>query len=758
MSDQKSCREADCPVRSQALEEAKFCPKCGRGLQAQAPGAEDPLIGEVIAQRYRILRLIGRGGMGVVYKVEHIVMGKIMAMKLLHAHVNSRQNAVKRFRQEIKIVSRLSHVNTISVFDCGVTGDGSLFIVMEYLRGTDLERLLEHHQYIGCIRAARIARQVCASLAEAHEIGIIHRDIKPANIILLRDRGAEDFVKVLDFGIAKLLEPGQNMVTEVGLIVGTPYYMSPEQAMGRMDLGPAVDIYSLGVVLYEMAAGRLPFLGENTADYIHAHLNLEPPRPSVTSLFQDIDPDLDDLIMQALQKDERQRFPSIDAMQTALDHYIHGALSRGRHDIAAVSGVLQYSHVPSLSAIEPYASPPTDYRQKLREQELAETNAPTEIQRLPSPSSQEVVLDAPRSETPVPVEKLVAAEAKPLPATASLDLPVPLVSEPPEEQLATRADWDRVEKQWQRSYWMKTWGAFLLLSVVAAGWGGWAIWERLHRINLPKAAYYDSEQENNNTIEQSTPIRVGHWVEGELGQRLGPSSSDRDWYSFEIPQKGAFVSIRLQPPTFLDVELGLYRLRMRKEQKTRYKEPEELISINNTRRGGEERLRGYHLDAGRYYVLVRELVVLGEPPQEYKGRYRLKVGLEKPAGADEEHEPNDQFAQAKLVPKGKMSKGYHDRVGDADFWAFLTPASKERRYVVRFFGVPKVSAEFALLDDRGQPITFWKRSKRIRRKGIKERATRTDLFFSGKGKIYLRVYAKEGHSLDIPYALRLVRR
>ncbi|MCK6511579.1 serine/threonine protein kinase [Myxococcota bacterium] len=845
MSEQKNCHEVDCPVRGQGLAAAKFCPKCGRSLQASEQGAEDPLIGEVIGQRYRILRVIGRGGMGVVYKVEHIVMGKIMAMKLLHGHINNRQNAIKRFRQEIKIVSRLSHVNTISVFDCGVTADGNLFIVMEYLRGTDLERLLEHQQYLGCIRAARIARQICASLAEAHEIGIIHRDIKPANVILLRDRGAEDFVKVLDFGIAKLLEPGQNMVTEVGLIVGTPYYMSPEQAMGRMDLGPAVDIYSLGVVLYEMVAGRLPFLGENTADYIHAHLNIEPPRPSTVSMFQDIDRELDELIMQALQKDQRRRFASIEAMQYALDRYIHGTLSRGRQDSFAVSGVLAMSQIAPLVILEEHSS--SGEVEAAGAQERTELQSAESIERMQRTKAADVrggsssdgasskvgvgttqpkaalnaadgrgvsggkpkaaldtadgqgvsggkpkaALDAadgrgisdvePKAALDAadgygvlgaaegdlqsaarPTQDLKAAAGKKS-SQASLvpevpSLPAALISEPPEEQLATRADWERVERGWRRSYWWQTWGVVWLLLLVAVVGGGWWGWERWTEVPVPRAAFYDEEQENNNTMEKATPIRLGAWVKGELGRRLSETSSDRDWFTFEIPEgKAQSVAIRLQPPAALDVELGLYRQRIRQEEGKRVREPEELISINNARRGGEERLLGYRLEAGRYEVLVRELVVMGEPPQEYKGAYRLRVDrvvLDKHA----EIEPNDQFALANRAPEKELARGYHDRAGDIDFWYFETKKKQEQRYRLRFFGVAGVTVDFALLDEGGQSLRFWARNKRIRRKGTTAMSLRTDLFFSAKGRVFVRILAKEGHNLEIPYAMRLMAR
>ena len=172
---------------------------------ADAPDIADPLLGQVIAERYRIEELIGRGGMGVVYRVEHVRIGKVMAMKLLHGALARDKHVVKRFKREAEAVSRLDHPNTVQVFDFGQS-DGMMYLVMEFLSGRDLGLLIKERGAIPFDNVARMATQIAASAAQAHDLGIIHRDLKPENIMVLEDRVLEDYVKVLDFGLAKLRE------------------------------------------------------------------------------------------------------------------------------------------------------------------------------------------------------------------------------------------------------------------------------------------------------------------------------------------------------------------------------------------------------------------------------------------------------------------------------------------------------------------------------------------------------------------------
>ncbi len=220
----------------------------------------DPLVGMLIADRYRIVEPIGRGGMGVVYKVEHARIGKLIALKLLSGALARDPGLVARFEREAAMVSQLSHPNTVQVFDFGHT-DGLVYLAMEYLRGVDLGHLIRESGALDLDRTARIVIQICSSVAEAHDRGIVHRDLKPENVMVLGSGQGLEFVKVLDFGLAKLRESTETMnLTLRGAIVGTPYYMPPEQIRGE-PVGPAGDVYALGALMYSCLTGDVVFDG-----------------------------------------------------------------------------------------------------------------------------------------------------------------------------------------------------------------------------------------------------------------------------------------------------------------------------------------------------------------------------------------------------------------------------------------------------------------------------------------------------------------
>src|SRR5688572_10527755 len=231
----------------------------------------DPLLGRLIDARYRVISRLGHGGMGVVYKVEHQRMGKIAAMKVLHRELVSDKEVVKRFRREAEAVSKLTHPNTVQTFDFG-TADGAMYLVMEYVRGEDLGAILRRDGPLAFRRAAPIFIQICAALAEAHELGIVHRDLKPENILVTRTKEGSDHVKVLDFGLAKLSEREEAAeVTGRGTIIGTPYYMSPEQIRGET-LDHRSDIYSLGAMMYRILTGEHPFHAQTPVGVLTKHL------------------------------------------------------------------------------------------------------------------------------------------------------------------------------------------------------------------------------------------------------------------------------------------------------------------------------------------------------------------------------------------------------------------------------------------------------------------------------------------------------
>jgi len=294
-----------------------FCPKCGLDLRAPVPSGPEPTtsmyLGQVVADRYRVTELLGEGGMGAVFKAEHVRMGKALALKLLRGNFARDAAAVERFKTEARIVSRLSHPHTIAVFDFGElrTSQG-FYLAMEYVPGRDLAAVLREGR-LDEGRAVLIAEQLLGSLSEAHESGIVHRDIKPANVMLSATESG-DFVKVLDFGIAKLRDSGTGETTQ-GVIIGTPNYLSPEQARGE-DIDARADLYSVGALLYELVAGRPPFVNKNPVAVMQAHLNQLPPPLKVLAPW--VSEELAVAIHKALQKRPEDRFQTASDMRRAL--------------------------------------------------------------------------------------------------------------------------------------------------------------------------------------------------------------------------------------------------------------------------------------------------------------------------------------------------------------------------------------------------------------------------------------------------------
>jgi len=337
-----------CPAcQHNNLNDARFCNRCGINLRhdpslepaanSKAPlhsadtdrpedplaHVADPLIGVVVAERYRILEPIGRGGMGVVYKVEHARIGKLMALKLLTGELSRDANLVARFKREALMASKLSHPNTVQVFDFGAA-EGLTYLAMEYLRGDDLGRIIRSKGPLNPARTAKIVVQICSSLAEAHEKGIVHRDLKPENIMILRGQSGDDVVKVLDFGLAKLRESSElGDVTTRGAIVGTPYYMSPEQVRGE-PVEPRSDIYSLGALMYTALTACPVFDAATPMAILARHLTEKAISPARRFPQLGISHTIGSIVLKALAKDPEQRFQSVRTLQQALVDELRG--------------------------------------------------------------------------------------------------------------------------------------------------------------------------------------------------------------------------------------------------------------------------------------------------------------------------------------------------------------------------------------------------------------------------------------------------
>ncbi len=311
-----------CPICAKVLEgEPNFCDACGadlRGLGGHSDTLSGPDKDKIIDGRYRLLEKLGEGGMGSVYKVEHVRMGKIAALKVMRPDAAVDKGLKARFLQESRVVAKLSHANTVQVFDAGELDDGSLFMAMEYVPGKDLAWHLKAHGPMSEEKVVSVAVQLLASLAEAHEFGIIHRDIKPANVMLLRRRkGGDEQVKLLDFGIAKLAE-GDARNSTTGDFVGTPSYMSPEQVRGEV-VDARSDLYSLGALLFELVTGRQLYTGPTAVSIVKQHL--EEPVPRVADLVPDapISPAFEKVITTALAKRCDDRFADAETMKKALE-------------------------------------------------------------------------------------------------------------------------------------------------------------------------------------------------------------------------------------------------------------------------------------------------------------------------------------------------------------------------------------------------------------------------------------------------------
>jgi serine/threonine-protein kinase len=276
-------------------------------------------VGAVLGS-YRLLQQIGAGGMGRVFVAEHVRLGRRVALKVLRSEFSGNLEAVKRFFDEARAVNCISHENIIEVSDFVESRHGPSFYIMELLHGHDLRGVQERDGVLAMDRILRIGAQICSGLGAAHAAGIVHRDLKPDNIFLI-ERGAEpDFVKLLDFGVAKLSSTADEASTfrsSVGMVVGTPDYMAPEQAMGH-PVDHRADIYATGVILYEMVAGRRPFVANSAREVMVQHLTAAPCRPSMLNPAGKIPEDLEELILACLAKEPSDRPQSIKEVEMRL--------------------------------------------------------------------------------------------------------------------------------------------------------------------------------------------------------------------------------------------------------------------------------------------------------------------------------------------------------------------------------------------------------------------------------------------------------
>ena len=492
-----------------------FCGACGAEVPVSSVISDDErLIGRVIDNRYRVLRKLGQGGMGTVYLAEHVGIGKRMAIKVLRADLRDTPELVRRFRREAMAVSRLTDAHTITVFDFGVW-KGLVYLVMEYLSGADLASVLDEVGRLKLPRVVAIAHQICSSLAEAHGAGIIHRDLKPDNVFLSRTAGGDEIVKVLDFGLAKMVAGNSffdggapSVETQAGAILGTPYFMAPEQIRG-LEVDARADIYALGALMYRMISGHYPFRGRTSMEVLEGHLNgrLAP--------FDEIAPEalvprgLEGLVRRMMSRDVGERPEAALSVSEAL---------------AVVD--LALTPDPSLASA---------------------THTPSELGPLPMPAHDTpwtanfgASISSAGDHGPRPVQRGHSLSLRgnsgpttfPPDSSQGIDGP-------------TRDEFEAYERRLRRR---KRIEWTLLILLVAGALGAWL--QLLHGNGALRV-----ESEPNDSSVQANRISMGTPVQGYIGRRPHPEESDWDVFWVEIPANrgGETVDVMLTGVPGLDL-------------------------------------------------------------------------------------------------------------------------------------------------------------------------------------------------------------
>jgi eukaryotic-like serine/threonine-protein kinase len=328
---------------------------------------QDPYLGATIDGRYKVEALLGEGGMGVVYRCVHTIIGKRVAMKVLRSDLARDAEVTERFLNEAKAASSIGNAHIIDISDFGQFNDGSTYFVMEFLVGQPLTKIVEGGQAVPVPRILNIARQLAEGLSAAHAVNIVHRDLKPDNIFLIDRGGEKDFVKILDFGIAKVSTSGEGAkLTRAGAVFGTPHYMSPEQAAGQ-PVDHRGDVYSFGVILYELASGRVPFDADNFMGILTQHMYKAPvPIRALLPQAQEVPPGLEAIVLKCLSKRPEHRYQSMDELIGDIDRLKAGSVPTAVPEMMSRSGGFNvpadYFAKPHMP--EPVPASPVSTRQK----------------------------------------------------------------------------------------------------------------------------------------------------------------------------------------------------------------------------------------------------------------------------------------------------------------------------------------------------------------------------------------------------------
>ncbi len=311
--------------------------------------AGDGIVGTILQDSYRVIRLIGRGGMGAVYEGTQLRLNKRVAIKVLAREMSSNPEALARFRREAEVTSQLGHPHIVQVNDFGTTASGEPYLVMEFLEGEDLDQRIRRARHLSLAATTNIIKQIASALSSTHARGIVHRDLKPANVFLMEVEGEADFVKIVDFGISKV-RAASLRITAASAVMGTPNYMSPEQASGQVEeVDHRTDQWSLACIAYELLAGRGPFLGETIHSLLYQVVHQEPPR--LGSLNPTLPPEIEKVVARGLSKGKGERFPTINAFSRAF-----AAAAAGGAVSVAMGDTSTDASGPSERAFQPAAA------------------------------------------------------------------------------------------------------------------------------------------------------------------------------------------------------------------------------------------------------------------------------------------------------------------------------------------------------------------------------------------------------------------
>jgi len=609
-----------CPKCAESLAAGlRFCGRCGRLLEgldpAELAAPEDPWLGRVVDGRYRVQARLGVGGMGIVYRVEHLHLGKTAAMKVLSPDTAAKPEMVRRFRLEAQSVSKLNHPNIVQTFDFG-QADGALYLVMEYIKGEDLSTLLRRDGAWTFARAARFFIQVCSGLTEAHEAGIVHRDLKPENLMVVNRRDDAEHAKVLDFGLAKLRErgPGERAISTGGQVIGTPYYMAPEQVRGE-DLDARADIYSLGATLYRVLTGVPPFDAPSPISVLSKHLTDDVVPPRSRAPGQSLPIEADRIVLRAMAKSVDDRYASAAEVQRDLER-------------ALAAPVGEPKSVPTV----PIRRPAVVAR--------AAGEAPT----LPLGSQ------AARA-----TATAAAAVAATMPAAAvvSSSDAASISSEDDGLDRLRRSDVDDYEWSLRRQRLVRRL-VFPLIGLVVAGAAAFVLvkrpWERSDGL----------EHEPNNTPGYANLLTQGS-VRGTIGAPINDRESDVDYFRVPAGKGPRVLHARLEGIPGVDLVLELFDAQGRR------------IAKSDARgRGLGEWLQPTSIGPTEAYLAVREVWIDGTPPTANALDPYTLTARWGPPQPEWELEPNDFPASATPLPASGRVRGYLGSAEDRD-WFSMTP-------------------------------------------------------------------------------------